>query len=205
MQHHSLPTRLLDVSFNPLVALYFACKGDREHNLDGEFIRISAPKVKLKYFDSDTVSLLANLSNLTGKERDFLRRKLTSDELNQSPAGKRFLQFIRAEKPYFLPSIIPEDLRSILIVKPKQNNRRILAQQGAFLLYGLKGEFDEENETDMRTVRTKIPRAAKQTILRQLSRININESSLFPEIEKAALYIMSQLTPVAGGEEVDAK
>ncbi len=53
---------------------------------------------------------------------------------------------------------------------------------------------------DMEIVRTKIPKEAKQTILRQLDRININESSLFPEIEKAALYIMSQLTPVAGGE-----
>ena len=37
-----------------------------------------------------------------------------------------------------------------------------------------------------------VPADFKATILRQLDRVNINESSLFPEIEKAALYIMSQ-------------
>jgi hypothetical protein len=112
MQHHSMPTRLLDLTFNPLVALYFACKGENEQKMDGEFIRLSVDKKKLRYFDSDTVSCVSNLSSLTGDERDELRTIETKEALVKSHAGKRLLQFIRSEKPYFLPEILPDDLKA---------------------------------------------------------------------------------------------
>lgn len=35
-QHYSLPTRLLDVSLNPLVGLYFACNEEQHHDKDGK-------------------------------------------------------------------------------------------------------------------------------------------------------------------------
>jgi hypothetical protein len=37
-QHYGLPTRLLDVSMNPLVALYFACNEKERVNEDGQVI-----------------------------------------------------------------------------------------------------------------------------------------------------------------------
>ena len=62
MQHYGLPTRLLDVTMNPLVALYFACDEATPHPADGAVYHLAVPGQKLKHYDSDTVSVLANLA-----------------------------------------------------------------------------------------------------------------------------------------------
>src|SRR5689334_18196526 len=56
MQHFSLPARLLDLTYNALVALYFACASERHMGISGKFIIITTPSEQIKYFDSDTVS-----------------------------------------------------------------------------------------------------------------------------------------------------
>ena len=202
MQHFSLPTRLLDLTYNPLVGLFFAC--ETHHNEDGELITLSAAKTRVRYFDSDTVSCLANLSFLKGNERDELRKAETDKDVKACKAGGRLLQFIRSEKSYFLPEIRVDDLRSVQLVRPKQTNPRIVAQQGAFLLFGLISELKKSNRFGMKVSRMTIPAAAKPKILRDLDRVNINRAALFPEVESAAKYIMSKLVPVEGGAEQDA-
>ena len=69
MQHYGLPTRLLDVTMNPLVALYFACEEATSEPTDGAVYHFAVPEQKVKHYDSDTVSVLANLAKC--KEGDL--------------------------------------------------------------------------------------------------------------------------------------
>jgi hypothetical protein len=107
MQHYNLPTRLMDVTANPHVALYFA--SDLPDNVDGKVSYIRIPDRRRKYFDSDTVSCVANLANLAPEEKSQILRNIRNsydvdveeDTFHDLLAVDRLYQFIKAEKPYF--------------------------------------------------------------------------------------------------------
>ena len=60
LQHYGCYTRLLDLTANALVALYFAALS--YSNKDGELIILDIPDTEIKYGDSDTVATLSAIS-----------------------------------------------------------------------------------------------------------------------------------------------
>ena len=204
MQHFGLPTRLLDVSLNALVALYFATDpGPDGESSDGMVTAFAVPLEREKYYDRDSVSCLANLANMTSEEKDELyrlRASLKGDissarnikKFNENGDIKRLHQFIRSEKPYFLPIIDPIDLFKPYYVHPKMSNRRILAQSGAFVLYGINPPKKMFFPNPIEETPFIIPQSEKITIRQELENLGINESTLFPEIDKAAARIKNQ-------------
>lgn len=189
MQHYSLPTRLLDITSNPLVALFFACKEETQMNEDGELYRFEIKEDELKYYDSDTVSVVSNIAR---RPHDFSIQSikgLANSTFNKKGEIQYLLHEIRSEKPHFSAVIDCKHIEMVFCVKPKLDNPRIIRQEGAFFIFGISNNKTQCAKFDFVYESYIISKSEKQKILNQLEALGINESTLFPEIDHVAKHL----------------
>lgn len=156
MQHHGLPTRLLDWTESPLVALYFIVADPSPETIDS------------------AGSLWAMLPLGLNKASRFQPRFKNDipgfgddDHLDSYLPSKLALQQI-AHGP----------LAAIAL----RNNPRIQVQQGVFTVSHLELSPLEASKENQYLWRYTIPKEAKPVIKAELDMLNISKLSLFPEL-----------------------
>lgn len=200
MQHYNCPTRLLDVTRNPLVALYFACSCNL--NEDGVVYLFSFADEEVLLPQSLKIKTLANLAGLTENERHELAiQSYMSYENNKFSQTKnlkytnnvieKYFQFLNRTENIYERALNPYDLLSPCVFQPYKDNPRLIKQDGAFIISGLDFDEEDSHQKIMNFVsdRFVIPADKKELILQQLNRLGINESTLFPEIEHASNHL----------------
>lgn len=192
-QHHGLKTRFLDITRNPLVALFHACENEQHHRKDAKLHVFVTPRDMVKPFISDTVSVIANYARLSSHHQQALLGE-PSENSDYTTAMEQLSQSIQSEKPYFVNRIDPKDFYRVIIVEPQQLSERISKQAGAFLVSAFHERF-ERKEIEARNegvpplyahYQLIIPACAKQTILEELAMLDITRESLFPGLDESA-------------------
>ena len=118
LQHYGYSTRLLDLTTNALVALYFSAWNKDHHDKNGELIILDIPDEQIKYGDSDTVAILSALS-LQSVEFNYTKLLDSSTPIAISEMSRKILDE--------LDSIVRRQSALKKLEKSNNNIREVLA------------------------------------------------------------------------------
>ena len=190
MQHFRLRTRLLDVTTNPLVALFFACFDNKNENKDGEVFIFN--KASVYTCDDPVVRVISSCYIPTNiGSVNMLLAKLREKNIITDFEARAFPDFVSnlGTDQYF--------------VKPKIFTERQNRQGAAFILFENERDLNDLNHIKYKYYifdykndaikdigyRIILNAQRKEEILWELDKLGINEMFLFPELQYTASYL----------------
>lgn len=172
-QHFGLPTRLLDWTYSPYVALHFATAKLHQYKADGVIWAVNHEKV-IDFLPTQLLEIL----------REEGSNKFTTELLNQM--CKSWKEFDTLQKETF-----------VIFFEPRSFDNRIVNQFALFSAMSnssaLLNEWLEAHpELFFRII---IPSELKWEVRDKLDQANINERVLFPGLEGLSVWLKRHYSP----------
>lgn len=179
LQHYGIPTRLIDVTIDPLTALYFAVENIESKSDSNVFVYVQ----KSKLTDSKAVQLLALLATLESYETSYIQEEYKAI-YNESITREEVLE------------IVQETSFITFSERLKEENPRLYSQKGTFVICGneLHNKKIQKQIKSLDSIKPtlliRIPYEYKLAIKNELDqRYLINKTTIYPEFPSVADYI----------------
>jgi len=166
MQHYGVPTRLLDWTESPLIALYFAVEKWDEHP-DCEAAVWCLKPTELNKF-----------ARLIDKNEPRYIPSFDDDELKNYS-----LESLRGARVELFPAA----------TIATRNNARIQAQVGVFTIHHNHPIPIDEIGDGSHVIKYAIPKESREAILKELRLLGLTRLSLFPELASVGSFIKEMM------------
>jgi hypothetical protein len=207
-QHHGLPTRFMDWTTNPLVALYFATRNTEKDN-DGKimdsavYVLIQQPYsytvLKKQQEDTDLEDEKEEVEDTDSSEDPYSHYGVdsdTTDDVEEEEELIRELPKIKMKfKRYF---ITPFDINSNVIYEPPHVSQRIRTQDGVLLAcFNPLSPLEEKDYLEII-----VKAEAHEIIRKRLDLYGVFDKQLFPDLDGMAKWLkFHEFECQNGGEE----
>ena len=173
-QHYGMPTRLLDWTHSPLAALYFATRDNDKK--DGRIFLIDAYQCRARSGATRTAQIRATSAPQRSVEFKGI-------------ATSRHPVFRAAIRPVFDWDPDPTAMPNFVIpVRPDHLGGRVNFQHSCFTFHSDNHrEFTNEDNRELKTY--KVPKEKKEAIFQQLSKLRVDEFSIYGDLSSLATYL----------------